>query len=101
MQAQNFTNSAYSRFEYAIKSEETKRKYVRRLELFLNFCEFEGQTLNEKGENFLKYAKENDPEKTTDLILKYMLGHIQRAAKKIISKSTVRNFYKPMTNSKE
>ena len=96
MQAQKFTNSAYSRFEYAIKSQETKRKYVRRLELFLNFCEFEGQTLNEKAENFQKFAKENDPEKTTDLILKYMLGHIQRAAKKIISKSTVRNFYKPI-----
>jgi integrase len=96
VQAEDFTNSAYSRFEYAIKSQETKRKYVRRLELFLNFCEFEGETVKEKAENFLKYAKENDPEKTTDLILRYMLGHIQRAAKKIISKSTVRNFYKPI-----
>ena len=88
MQPQDLTNSAYSRFEYAIKSQETKRKYVRRLELFLNFCEFEGQTAIEKAENFQKYAKENEPDKTTDLILKYMLGHIQRAAKKIISKST-------------
>jgi integrase len=96
MQAQNFTNSAYSRFEYAIKSEETKRKYVRRLELFLNFCEFEGQSIKEKAEIFAKYAKDNDQEKTTDLILRYMLEHIQRAAKKIISKSTVRNFYKPI-----
>jgi hypothetical protein len=96
VQAEDSTNRAYSRFEYAIKSHETKRKYVRRLELFLNFCEFEGETVKEKAENFLKYAKENDPEKTTDLILGYMLGHIQRAAKKIISKSTVRNFYKPI-----
>jgi hypothetical protein len=28
---------AYSRFEYGIKSEETKRKYLRRLELFVDF----------------------------------------------------------------
>jgi len=62
----------------------------------LNYCEFEGRTVIEKAENFLKFARENDPEKTTDLILKYMLGHINRAAKKIISKSTVRNFYKPI-----
>jgi len=32
MQAEHSINSAYSRFEYAIKSQETKRKYVRRLE---------------------------------------------------------------------
>lgn len=87
---------AYHRFEYGIKSEETKRKYVKRLELFFDHCKFEGSTVNEKAENFLKYTKEHDPEQITDLILNYMLYHIKRAAKKIISKSTVRNFYKPI-----
>jgi hypothetical protein len=87
---------AYSRFEYAIKSEETKRKYVSRLEKFFDFCKFEGVNVKEKADNFVKFTKENDVEKTTDLILNYMLYHINRAAKKIISKSTVRNFYKPI-----
>lgn len=87
---------AYSRFEYAIKSEETKRKYVSRLEKFFDFCKLEGSTIADKAENFVKFAKENGVEKTTDLILNYMLYHINRAAKKIISKSTVRNFYKPI-----
>jgi len=89
-------SGAYSRFEYAIKSAETKRKYVSRLEKFFDFCKFEGVTVKEKAENFVRYAKENDAEKVTDLILNYMLYHINRAAKKIISKSTVRNFYKPI-----
>jgi hypothetical protein len=88
--------NAYSRFEYAIKSEETKRKYVSRLEKFFDFCKFEGVNVKEKADNFVKFTKENDVEKTTDLILNYMLYHINRAAKKIISKSTVRNFYKPI-----
>jgi integrase len=88
--------NAYSRFEYAIKSEDTKRKYVRRLELFLDRCQFQADTLKEKAENFLKYSKEHDMEQTTNIILEYMLYHIERDAKKIIPKSTVRNFYKPI-----
>lgn len=88
--------SAYSRFEYAIRSEETKRKYVSRLEKFFDFCKFEGDSLKEKADRFVRFAKENGAEMTTDLILNYMLLHIDRAAKNLISKSTVRNFYKPI-----
>jgi hypothetical protein len=87
---------AYSRFEYAIKSEETKRKYVSRLEKFFDFCKFEGVTIKEKADKFVKFTKQNDIEKTTDLILNYVLYHINRAAEKTISRSTVRNFYKPI-----
>jgi len=90
------TEDSFSRFQYGIKSDETRRKYVKRLDLFLDFCKFEGETIKEKAENFSKFTKQNDPEITTDLILKYMSYHINRAAKKIISKSTVRNFYKPI-----
>lgn len=86
----------YSRFEYGIKSEETKRKYVPRLEHFFDFSKFEGATIKEKAENFYKFAKENGMEKTTDLILNYMSFHINRAANQQISKSTIRNFYKPI-----
>jgi len=48
---------AFSRFEYGIKTEETKRKYVRRLELFFNFYKTEGKTIQEKSENFLQITK--------------------------------------------
>ena len=73
MQAQySSTEDSFSRFEYGIKSDETRRKYVKRLELFLDFCKFEGETLREKADDFFKFTKENDAQKTTDLILKYM-----------------------------
>ena len=48
---------AFSRFEYGIKTEETKRKYVRRLELFFNFYKIEGKTIQGKSENFLQITK--------------------------------------------
>ena len=98
MEAVEYTvkTGPYDKFVYAIKSNETKRKYVKRLELFLNSCKFEGQTIREKADNFLNFAKNNDVEKVTDLILGYMSYHIERAAKKSISRSTVRNFYKPI-----
>lgn len=41
----------YSHFEYGIKSEETRRKYVRRLELFFDFYKVEGKTMEERAEN--------------------------------------------------
>lgn len=87
---------AYSRFEYALKSDETRRKYVSRLEKFFDFCKFEGLTIKEKADKFARFTKENDVERTTDLILDYMLYHIKRAVEKKISRSTVRNFYKPI-----
>jgi hypothetical protein len=87
---------AYSRFEYGFKSEETKRKYVKHLEQFFDFCRIEGSSMKEKAQNFSQFARESGMEQTTDLILNYMSFQINRATKNIISKSTVRNFYKPI-----
>ncbi len=47
----------FARFEYGIKSQPTKEKYVKTLELFFDFYEIEGQTIEEKSENFLKVIK--------------------------------------------
>lgn len=97
MQVQDSVPSgSFGRFLYGIKSNETKRKYVTRLELFLNFSKFEGSSINEKCDNFQKFTKGNDSEKTTDVILKYMSFQISRANNKEISNSTISNFYKPI-----
>jgi integrase len=87
---------SFGRFLYGIKSNETKRKYVKRLEWFLNFSKFEGKTTEEKSDSFLKFTKQNDTEATTDIILKYMSFQIGRANNKEISNSTISNFYKPI-----
>jgi len=89
--------SAYSRFEYGIKSEATKQKYVKRLELFFDFCSVGGGNIEQKSENFLKGIKYGkNTQKLTDLIMKYMSYHLSRVQQKEISTSTVRNYYKPI-----
>jgi hypothetical protein len=43
----------FSRFEFGIKAEETRQKYVRRLDIFFDFYNVEGKTIKEKSENFM------------------------------------------------
>jgi integrase len=90
-------SDSFSRFEYGIKSEATKQKYVKRLELFFDFYKIEGDTIQEKSENFFKIIKNGkNTQKLTDLIINYMSYHLNRVEKKEISRSTVRNYYKPI-----
>jgi hypothetical protein len=91
-------HNAFSRFMYGIKSDETRRSYVSKLEFFFDFYKIEGNDIKEKSENFLEYTKKgkNITQKVTDLVLNYMYFHIQRAQKKEISIGTIRNFYKPI-----
>lgn len=89
---------AFSRFMYVIKSDETRRSYVSKLEFFFDYYKIEGKDIKEKSENFLEYTRKgkNIAQKVTDLVLNYMYFHIQRAQKNEISRGTVRNFYKPI-----
>ena len=89
---------AFSRFMYGIKSNETRRKYVAKLEQFFDFYKIEGDTIEEKSENFLQYTRKGKDisQKVTDLVLNYMYFHIQRAQKNEIARSTVCTFYKPI-----
>lgn len=86
----------YTRFIYAIKSDETKRKYVKRLELFLDYNKFAGKSIDEKANSFFKFSKEHNVDETNDIILNYMSHQIERAKRNEISNSTIRNFYKPI-----
>ena len=83
---------------YGIKSDETRRKYVSKLEHFFDYYKIEGETIKEKSENFLQYTRKGKDitQKVTDLVLNYMYFHIQRAQKNEIARSTIRNFYKPI-----
>jgi integrase len=90
-------SDSFSRFQYGIKSDATKQKYVKRLELFFDFYKIEGDTIRQKSGNFLKLIKNGkNTQKLTDLIINYMSYHLNRVEKKEISRSTVRNYYKPI-----
>jgi integrase len=86
---------------YGIKSDETRRSYLSKLEFFFDFYKIQGQDIKEKSENFLQFTRKRKGRKDisqelTDLILNYMSFHIQRAQKSEISRGTIRNFYKPI-----
>ena len=57
--SQPIIQSPYSRFLYALKSPETKRKYSKRFEVFLTFVDIDGPTMEErlyifyKGQNII------------------------------------------------
>ncbi|HEY9398555.1 MAG TPA: hypothetical protein VIP29_01525 [Nitrososphaeraceae archaeon] len=53
-QAQQNQQDAFSPFMYGIKSDETRRIYVSKLELFFGFYKIEGKDIRE---NFLQYTK--------------------------------------------
>lgn len=90
-------SSSFSRFEYGIKSDSTKQKYVKRLQLFFDFYRIEGNTIEKKSNNFLKVIKNGkNTHKLTDIIIKYMSYHLNRVQKNEISRATVRNYYKPI-----
>lgn len=81
-------------FLYAIKSEETKEKYMRRLCLFFEFIGLEG-TLEEKARQFAVKGRE-DANWAFASLMKFITYQKDRAERKEISESTVPNYYKPI-----
>lgn len=55
--SQQIIQSPYSRFLYALNSPETKKKYSKWFEVFLNFIDIEGASLEERLYNFYQRAK--------------------------------------------
>jgi hypothetical protein len=94
-QSQQIVQSPYSRFLYALNSPETKKKYSKRFEVFLNFIDIEGATLEERLYNFYQRAKSN-LDWLQDSLIQFIMFQKGRAVKGEISESTVPNYYKPV-----
>ncbi len=52
-------DSPYFRFVYALKANETKRQYPKRLEIFLDYLKLKGPTIEEKANESYKFALNN------------------------------------------
>ena len=76
----------------AIKSPVTRRKYEKRLDLFLRHIGIEGDTFEERARSFASKAR--DVQWATMVINDYMRYQKERALRKEISESTVPNYYK-------
>ena len=81
-------------FLYAIRSDDTRQKYQRKLFMFLDFTGLEG-TLEEKSKLFVAKAKENTNWAFAS-VMKFLAYQKERVERKEISETTIRNYYKPL-----
>ncbi len=84
----------WSLYLYAMKSPVTREKYQKRLEKFFDSLGLEGTTIEEKSKKFVYLAKEKGNGWAFNAILKFMQFQLDRANRKEITGSTVRNYLK-------
>ncbi len=77
-----------------MKSPVTKQKYQKRLEMFFDFSQIEGTTIEEKGMVFVNKSKKEGNSWTFNAILKFMQSLLERLNRKELTGSTVRNYLK-------
>ncbi len=92
---EQISNGPYNRFVYALKAPESKRQYPKRLEVFLNFINIEGSTLEERLYNLYDKSKSNT-EWLQDSLIDFIIFQKERAARGEITESTIPNYYKPV-----
>lgn len=81
-------------FLYAIRNEETRRKYQRKLFMFFDFIGLEG-TLEEKSKLFVAKTKENSNWAFAS-VMKFLAYQKERVERKEISEATLPGYYKPI-----
>ena len=84
----------WSLYLYAMKSPVTREKYQKRLEKFFDSLGLEGSTIEEKSKKFVSLTRENGNGWAFYAILKFMQFQLDRANRKEITGSTVRNYLK-------
>jgi hypothetical protein len=88
--------SPYAKFKMALKSKEVKRQYPNLLEKFLDFCKFEGLSIEEKAAKFYRFAKSKSQEELEDLVIRFILFQMERIDRGEITSGTLRNYLKAL-----
>ena len=88
------TLSSYSKFRMALKSKEVQRQYPNLLERFLDFCRFEGLDIEEKSQEFFRFARVKCQDEVEDIIIRFVSFHKERIDRQKITAGTLRNYVK-------
>jgi integrase len=91
---QNYEDDILALYLFALKLPVTKDKYTRRLEQFFDFVNVEGKSLEEKSSNFISQHNKEGDQWVFNLILKFVLFHLERVNRKEITGSTLQNYIK-------
>lgn len=94
-QYENGFMNPYNRFLYALKAPETKRQYPKRFEIFLDFVDITGSTIEERLLKFYEMAKSNN-EWVQNVLMSFIMFQKDRVSKGEINESTIPNYYKPV-----
>jgi integrase len=84
----------WSLYLYAMKSPVTREKYQKRLEKFFDFLGLKGETIEDKSKIFVNKGKEEGNGWLFNSILKFIQYQLERANRKEITGSTIRNYVK-------
>lgn len=73
-----------------LKSKEVQRQYLNVLQRFLDFCQFDGLTIDVKASSFYYFAISRTLEEVEDLIIKFILVQKGRIDNKEIIARTLK-----------
>jgi len=91
---QTLAQDIWSLYLFALKSPVTRQKYKTRLDKFFNFIGLEGNTTEERSNNFIQKYKTEGGQWVFNCILKFMQFHLERVNRKEITGSTIQNYLK-------
>lgn len=92
---QRTLHNPYTRFMYAIKSPETKKRYPMRFKTFLDYVEIPGNGIEERLITFYEKVKE-DSNWLQNSLIDFITFQQERVTRGEISASTIPNYYKPI-----
>jgi hypothetical protein len=93
-QINSLGQDTWSLYLYAMKSPVTREKYQKRLEKFFDFLRKEGKTIEDKSISFVNRSRFGGDQWVFNNVLKFMQFQLDRANRKEITGSTVRNYLK-------
>src|SRR5690349_19282956 len=93
---QQSRTAPYSRFIYAIQSQETLVQYKRHFKQFLRYLDIITDDNLEEGCNLLYSKITQDKEWFLDSLISYTVEQKRRVIQGDISSSTLANFHKPI-----
>jgi site-specific recombinase XerC len=83
-------------FNSALRSNQTKEKYQRRLDIFFDFIALPKCSLNERCRIFIENSKKNPTTYPINCVFKFIMYQKERLQNKEIVVSTIYNYLKPI-----
>jgi hypothetical protein len=96
MQVVSVSTSPYLRFKYALHAPATKRQYPKRLEVFLDFLEIRGDSIEEKLNILHTLISKNGREWLEEQLMSFFKLQNRRVDDGGMSINTITNYYKPI-----